>query len=324
MGNHRKSNTYRRILVAALAVGVVGVPSAAMARADWPSPGGSGQQSGNAANAAGTGWWSNNTWHRDWNQGANQQWPAPGGGGRGGAAGRPPAGGPQAPGGAAQAPGGAPQAPGGAPEQPPAGAPGQPTAAPDTSQTGAPEPWSGPPSKPTHHHHWKPKPPSEPAPEPSASTAAPAPSDTPADSPSPSATDSPSPSATDTGSATADRILELVNAERGKAGCSDLKLNDTLTKAAQAHSDDMAAHKNMSHTGSDGTSPGDRITKAGYTWSAYGENVAYGFSTPEQVMSAWMSSPGHKANILNCGFKEIGVGLSQPGSYWTQDFGTPK
>ncbi|MFE9611641.1 CAP domain-containing protein [Streptomyces sp. NPDC006012] len=302
MGNHRKNNRYRRILIAALAVGVVGVPSAALARADWPGPGGSGQQSGDAANAATTGWWSNSNWHRDWNQGANQQWPAPGADGQGSAAGGPPAGAPQAPG----------------------GAHGQPTTAPDTSQTGAPKPWGGPPSKPTRHHHWKPKPPSEPAPEPSSSTAAPAPSDPPADAPSPSASDSPSPSASDSGSKTADSILKLVNAERGKAGCSDLKLNDTLSKAAQAHSDDMAAHKNMAHTGSDGTSPGDRITKAGYTWSAYGENVAYGFSTPEQVMSAWMSSSGHKANILNCGFKEIGVGLSQPGSYWTQDFGTPK
>jgi uncharacterized protein YkwD len=80
----------------------------------------------------------------------------------------------------------------------------------------------------------------------------------------------------------------------------------------------------MSHTGSDGSSPGDRITRAGYTWSAYGENVAYGYATPEQVMNGWMNSPGHRANILNCSFKEIGVGLAQPGSYWTQDFGTAR
>jgi uncharacterized protein YkwD len=86
----------------------------------------------------------------------------------------------------------------------------------------------------------------------------------------------------------------------------------------------MAAHQNMSHTGSDGSSPGDRITAAGYSWSAYGENVAYGYGTPESVMAAWMASPGHRQNILDCGFKEIGVGLAQPGSYWTQDFGTPR
>jgi uncharacterized protein YkwD len=118
--------------------------------------------------------------------------------------------------------------------------------------------------------------------------------------------------------------VELVNAERAKVGCSPLTVNAKLTQAAQAHSEDMAAHQNMSHTGSDGSAPGDRITGAGYVWSSYGENVAYGYATPEQVMAGWMASPGHKENILNCSFKEIGVGLAQPGSYWTQDFGAAR
>jgi len=120
------------------------------------------------------------------------------------------------------------------------------------------------------------------------------------------------------------RVVALVNSERSKVGCSPVTLNAKLSKAAQDHSKDMASHQNMSHTGSDGSDPGERITRAGYSWSAYGENVAYGYSTPEQVMAAWMSSPGHKRNILTCGFKEIGVGLAQPGSYWTQDFGTAR
>jgi uncharacterized protein YkwD len=120
------------------------------------------------------------------------------------------------------------------------------------------------------------------------------------------------------------RVLALVNSERGKVGCSPLTLNAKLSKAAQDHSADMASHQNMSHTGSDGSDPGQRITAAGYSWSAYGENVAFGYSTPEEVMAGWMSSPGHKRNILDCGFKEIGVGLAQPGSYWTQDFGTAR
>lgn len=132
------------------------------------------------------------------------------------------------------------------------------------------------------------------------------------------------PKATATASGVTARVIQLVNAERAKVGCSALTANATLAKAAQAHSADMAAHQNMSHTGSDGSSPGDRITRAGYSWSAYGENVAYGYSTPEQVMAGWMSSPGHRANILNCSYKEIGVGLAQPNSYWTQDFGTPR
>ncbi|MGW3956707.1 CAP domain-containing protein [Streptomyces sp. NPDC004752] len=315
MGNHRKKNHHRRILVAAVAVGVVGVPSAAMAaRADWQGPGGGGQQQqlSGAANTAGTGWWNNSDRGQDWNRGAGRQWTPHKGG----------------------AP--APAAP---------AAPDAPTAAADSPQTGAPgaaapHPWAD------RHHpgpwHWRTTPPSAPAPStpapapsasaPAPSTPAPAPNastaapSTPAEAPDTSAApESPSaPTATATAPETTTRIVKLVNDERSKAGCSALTLNDTLSKAAQAHSEDMAAHQNMSHTGSDGSAPGDRITKAGYTWSAYGENVAYGYPTPEQVMAAWMSSPGHKANILNCSFKDIGVGLAQPGGYWTQDFGTAR
>lgn len=120
------------------------------------------------------------------------------------------------------------------------------------------------------------------------------------------------------------QVVALVNSARKEAGCAALTVNAKLTTAAQSHSEDMADHQTMSHTGSDGSSPGTRITRAGYSWSSYGENVAYGYDTPASVMDGWMSSPGHKANILNCAFKEIGVGLAQPGSYWTQDFGTPR
>ncbi|MGV9563789.1 CAP domain-containing protein [Streptomyces sp. NPDC003480] len=154
--------------------------------------------------------------------------------------------------------------------------------------------------------------------------ATPTPASTPRPTAPASATPVPASAAPAPASGATARVVELVNAERAKVGCSPLTLNATLAKVAQAHSDDMAAHRNMSHTGSDGSSPGDRITRAGYTWSTYGENVAYGYTTPDQVMAGWISSPGHKANILDCSFKEIGVGLSQPGSYWTQDFGTAR
>ncbi|MFE1875441.1 CAP domain-containing protein [Streptomyces sp. NPDC059496] len=120
------------------------------------------------------------------------------------------------------------------------------------------------------------------------------------------------------------QVLALVNQERAAAGCQAVSLNAKLTKAAQDHSADMASHSNMSHTGSDGSDPGARITRAGYAWSTYGENVAYGYSTPEKVMEGWMNSQGHRENILNCSFKEIGIGLAQPGYYWTQDFGTAR
>ncbi|GAA0300481.1 hypothetical protein GCM10010302_43820 [Streptomyces polychromogenes] len=119
-------------------------------------------------------------------------------------------------------------------------------------------------------------------------------------------------------------VLALVNQERAAAGCPAVTVNAKLTKAAQDHSADMAAHADMSHTGSDGSDPGQRITRAGYQWQTYGENVAYGYSTPAQVMEGWMNSPGHRRNILDCSYREIGIGLAQPGQYWTQDFGAAR
>ncbi|MFI9291606.1 CAP domain-containing protein [Streptomyces gardneri] len=127
----------------------------------------------------------------------------------------------------------------------------------------------------------------------------------------------------DTGqSSAAEQVIALVNAERAKAGCGALSANATLTKAAQGHSDDMAARDYFDHTNPDGDGPGERVTAAGYPWSTYGENIAMGQSTPEQVMEGWMNSPGHRANILNCDFKEIGIGIhTDGGPYWTQVFG---
>ncbi|AWK09991.1 hypothetical protein SSP531S_57310 [Streptomyces spongiicola] len=163
--------------------------------------------------------------------------------------------------------------------------------------------------------------PSPASPEPAAPKPA-APASQPATSKPAASPNTPAPSAPASGAVA--RVVQLVNSERGKAGCSPLTVNAKLAKAAQDHSKDMAAHRNMSHTGSDGSNPGTRITRAGYHWSTYGENVAYGYETPEKVMAGWMSSPGHKKNILNCEFKEIGVGLAQPGNYWTQSFGTAR
>lgn len=122
----------------------------------------------------------------------------------------------------------------------------------------------------------------------------------------------------------AQRVLALVNSERAKEGCAPVSANAQLTTAAQRHSEDMAAHDYFSHTSQDGSGPGDRITATGYRWSTYGENIAKGQRTPADVMNSWMNSPGHRANILNCAFKELGVGIqdSSGGIVWTQDFGT--
>ncbi|MFF3865373.1 CAP domain-containing protein [Micromonospora sp. NPDC001898] len=126
-------------------------------------------------------------------------------------------------------------------------------------------------------------------------------------------------------SSQARQVVDLVNAERAKAGCGALKINSKLTGAAQAHSQDQADHRKMSHDGSDGSNVGKRLDRVGYVWRAYGENVAWNQQTPAAVMDAWMNSSGHRANILNCSFTEIGVGVATSnGPYWTQDFGTPR
>ncbi|MFH7596403.1 CAP domain-containing protein, partial [Streptomyces racemochromogenes] len=149
---------------------------------------------------------------------------------------------------------------------------------------------------------------------------APRPATPPAEPPADPSADAPAPQAAGAPADAQARVLALVNQERAAAGCPALTVNAQLTRAAQDHSADMAAHATMSHTGSDGSDPGLRITRAGYEWQAYGENVAYGYSTPEQVMEGWMNSPGHRRNILDCSYREIGIGLAQPGRYWTQDF----
>lgn len=122
------------------------------------------------------------------------------------------------------------------------------------------------------------------------------------------------------------QVVDLVNAERAEAGCSIVvTLDSRLTAAARGHSSDMATRDYFSHDTLGGGGFADRITAQGYSWSTAGENIAMGQATAAQVMEDWMNSAGHKANILNCSFKNIGVGLAYNSSktpYWTQDFGT--
>jgi uncharacterized protein YkwD len=120
----------------------------------------------------------------------------------------------------------------------------------------------------------------------------------------------------------ADTVVALVNQERAEAGCSPVTVDRRLATAAQEHSQDQADMGRMTHTGSDGSSVGQRVTEAGYTWRKVGENVASGTTSPERAMQLWMNSDGHRKNILNCAFKNIGVGVVD--GYWTQDFATPK
>lgn len=122
-------------------------------------------------------------------------------------------------------------------------------------------------------------------------------------------------------------VLAIVNTERAKAGCPAVTADDRLTAAARGHSADMAARDYFSHTTPEGVQFATRITDAGYRWSGAGENIAKGQRTPAAVMTAWMNSSGHKANILNCGFKNLGVGVAADATgalLWTQDFASPR
>ncbi|WP_017619355.1 CAP domain-containing protein [Nocardiopsis gilva] len=134
-----------------------------------------------------------------------------------------------------------------------------------------------------------------------------------------SASDAPSSSSPSGGSsAQTSQVVTLVNSERASAGCGPLRVDDRLTTASQKHSEDMAARDYMAHETPEGKSPQQRAQEAGYTaWS--GENVAAGYSSAEDVMDGWMNSEGHRANILNCDFKAIGVGEAD--GRWTQNFG---
>jgi uncharacterized protein YkwD len=107
-----------------------------------------------------------------------------------------------------------------------------------------------------------------------------------------------------------------------------LSLSAALFRAAAAHSRDMAAHDFFSHAGSDGSSPGERMARAGYRWKMAGENIASGVQTPRAVVAGWLASPHHCANIMTAGFRQMGVAFAvNPANAqvidWTEDFGTP-
>ena len=123
------------------------------------------------------------------------------------------------------------------------------------------------------------------------------------------------------------QVVDLANAERARAGLPGLSVDQRLTSAAQAHSADQAARDTMSHTGSDGSNAGARISAQGYAWRAWAENVAMGYPDGASVTTAWMSSPGHRANILSASVTQIGVGLAYAADgspYWTQVFAAPR
>ncbi|MFI9061087.1 CAP domain-containing protein [Streptomyces sp. NPDC053429] len=162
------------------------------------------------------------------------------------------------------------------------------------------------------------------APEPVKTTAAPKPAAPRPVAPKPVAPKPvvPVPATSDGHSSEEAAVLTLVNQERAQAGCGPVRANPPLASLAAAFSKDMAVRGFFDHTDPDGRTPWDRAQAAGISGLG-GENIARGQGDAASVMNAWMNSPGHKANILNCEFRTLGVGayFGAGGPWWTQDFG---
>ncbi len=131
-------------------------------------------------------------------------------------------------------------------------------------------------------------------------------------------------------------VLDLVNAERASHGCGPLKINALLSQAAERESRDMVQGHFFNHTEPDGTTPGDRVKGTGYIYQMIGENIEVNTEEPGDAVVTWMNSPGHRANILTCAFRETGIAMVRqtddqpvdgvPGvykAYWTQVFAMP-
>lgn len=137
----------------------------------------------------------------------------------------------------------------------------------------------------------------------------------------PSIPDNPSQDNNTNQSEFAQKVVDLVNQERAKAGLSPLSIDTTVSSAALTRAKEI--EKSFSHTRPNGSSFSTALTEKGIKFMGSGENIAYGQKTPEQVMQGWMNSAGHRANILNPKFTSIGVGHYQNvngTNYWVQLF----
>jgi uncharacterized YkwD family protein len=120
-----------------------------------------------------------------------------------------------------------------------------------------------------------------------------------------------------------EKVAQLVNIEREKNGLQPLTFDSSISNVARTKSKDMADNNYFAHQSPTYGSAGDMLSNFGIKWSAWGENIASGQDTPEEVVNAWMNSEGHRANILSQNFGKIGVGYVTNTSgtpYWTQLF----
>ncbi|PAE40912.1 hypothetical protein CHI06_14495 [Bacillus sp. 7884-1] len=152
--------------------------------------------------------------------------------------------------------------------------------------------------------------PAAPAPKPAAPAAPAAPAPKPA---------APAP-ATGNVSAYVQQVIDLTNAQRSKNGLPALKHDSQLSGVAQKKSVDMAQNNYFSHTSPTYGSPFDMMRDMGVSYKSAGENIAQGQRTPQEVVTAWMNSEGHRKNILSANFTHIGVGYEKSGNHWTQMF----
>ena len=115
-------------------------------------------------------------------------------------------------------------------------------------------------------------------------------------------------------------VVRLINEIRAQNGLGQLSVNTELSRVARIKSQDMHDKRYFSHTSPTYGSPFDMMTAFGIRYRTAGENIAMGYRTPQSVVDGWMNSPGHRANILNANFTQIGMGYVESGSYWTQMF----
>lgn len=115
-------------------------------------------------------------------------------------------------------------------------------------------------------------------------------------------------------------VIRLVNEIRQENGLKPLTANWELSRVARYKSQDMVDNKYFSHTSPTYGSPFQMIKAFGLSYRSAGENIAMGYATPQAVVNGWMNSSGHRANILNASYTQIGVGYVAQGHYWTQMF----
>jgi len=127
-----------------------------------------------------------------------------------------------------------------------------------------------------------------------------------------------------------ERVLKHVNQQRAMNGAAPLAMNARLSDAAQKHAEDMARRDFVDHQSPDGRALQDRVASVGYPWRVIAENLAAGMSSPESTVQSWMTSPGHRDNMLSRDYLEAGIGYAVPpeggkrprySHYWVVVFG---